>query len=262
MYEKELEVMKKAALAGAEQILDIYYNYEFSVEYKSDNTPLTIADKKSNDVIVKILGDAFKEYAILSEESEDDFKRFTSEYVWIIDPLDGTREFVKKNDEFTINIALVKGEEVVVGLVYCPVIKEMYYATKGEGAFFEYEGKVERLYVKDNTDKLRIIRTHSRVKKELLELFENSRISVIRKMGGARKAGYIARDLADIHYSFGITMEWDVAPMDIITTEAGGIFRQLDGTVMKYNRKDNMNRKGFYILNRKENLLIPGRIDD
>ncbi len=256
MYKKELEIMKKAALKGAEEILDIYYNYDFDVEYKSDNTPLTIADQKSNDVIVDMLKENFPDYAILSEESEDDLRRFEAEYVWVIDPLDGTREFVKKNDEFTVNIALVKGEEVVVGLVYCPVIKEMYYAVKGEGAFFEYEGKVERLYVKENTDKLEIIRTHSAVKKDLLDLFEDPRISVIRKMGGSRKAGYIARGLADVHYSFGITMEWDVAPMDLIITEAGGIFRQLDGTVMKYNREDNMNRKGFYILNTEKNLLL------
>ncbi len=256
MYEKELEFMKKAALKGACEILDVYYNEDFDVDYKEDNTPLTIADKRSNDVIVKMLKDEFKEYAILSEESEDTGERFHAEYIWVIDPLDGTREFVKKNDEFTINIALLKGEEVVVGLVYCPVIKEMYYAIKGEGAYFEYEGKTERLEVKEKTDKLEVIRTHTKVKQDLLTLFESPRISVIRKMGGARKAGYIARGLADIHYSFGITMEWDVAPMDLIITEAGGVFRQLDGTIMKYNRKDNMNRKGFYILNSEKNLLI------
>ncbi len=256
MYNRELSVVKEVVKLASKKILDVYYSDDFCVDYKSDNTPVTIADKLSNDVIIKKLKEKFSNYAILSEESEDILDRFNSEYVWVIDPLDGTKEFIKKNDEFSINIALLRNSEVVFALIYAPVFEEMYYAIKGEGAFFEYNNKIQRMAVTRKKHCLEAVIGRNELGIKNQNILDNDKVQYIRKVGSARKVGFIARGLSHIHYSFGITMEWDVAAMDLIITEAGGIFRQLDGTIMKYNRKNNKNEKGFFMVNCEENILI------
>ena len=164
--QKELEVSKKIALKAAEQILKIY-NTDFDVEYKKDNSPLTKADKESNELIVKKLMQEFPDYAVLSEEYEDDKSRLNNDWCWVIDPLDGTKEFLKRNGEFTINIALTHKHKVVLGVVYAPVTKELYYAIKGHGAYSEIDDKVVKLNVSDRKDNLKLLKSRSHASKEL-----------------------------------------------------------------------------------------------
>ena len=145
MYEKELSICKDIVLAASEEILKVY-NTDFNVEKKDDESPVTKADIEANKVIVSILKNEF-DYLIVSEESLNHQQYCDEEYCFIVDPIDGTREFIKKNGEFTVNIALLHKNELVVGVVYAPVLKELYYAVKGQGAFLEKNGKVKNLSI-------------------------------------------------------------------------------------------------------------------
>jgi 3'(2'), 5'-bisphosphate nucleotidase len=133
----------------------------------------------------------------------------------------------------------------------------MFSAVIDEGAYYESPlGEIERIEVSDREDNLIAVRSQSRISKELADTYIiDDRITEVKKLGSSLKGCYIAKGEADLYYSLGYTMEWDTAAMEIIVLEAGGCFLQLDDTEMQYNRKDVLNRKGFYILNRKENKL-------
>lgn len=255
-YEYELGVAKKAALDAGRAILEVYFE-DIEVILKSDDTPVTRADYASNALILDSLIHAFPHHGFLSEESTDDLIRLEKEYCWIVDPLDGTKEFIKKNGEFTINIALVKDHEIVMGVVYAPVKEELYFAIRGEGAYMEKEGQVTRLRVSERLIDLYALRSRSHETIRYAELLakHSERILVIHRMGSAYKGCLIARGDYDIYYNFGHTMVWDTAPVDLIVSEAGGYFRQLDHTLFKYNTKKIKNDNGFLILNRPENRL-------
>jgi len=250
--EKVLELSKKLAVEAGKVIMDIYHT-DFSVDYKEDESPLTLADQRANDVIVDQLAIAFPEAAILSEESADDPENRNKEYCFIIDPLDGTKEFVKKNDEFTVNIALAQNGKVIMGVVYLPVKKELYYALKGHGAFLNSKS----IQVSQATDKLKMVVSKSHMsdkEKALLEKYSD-KIANMTQAGSSLKGCLVASGQAEVYYRFGLTMEWDTAAMQAVCEEAGAIFRQMDGTEMLYNREDHLNAKGFYVINALENEL-------
>lgn len=256
-YEKELETAIQAAREAAVKILEIYRN-GIEVKTKTDDTPVTRADIEANDWICKTLKAAFPDYSILSEEHIDDLSRLEKEYCWIVDPLDGTKEFIKMNDEFSINIALAKGRDLVLGLVYMPVFDELYYAIKGQGAFtIGPKGVLRQISVSKRVKRLRALKSrshHASRYTELLELHQ-AIIASTKCAGSAYKGCLIAKGDYDLYYNYGKTMVWDTAAIDIIVTEAGGYFAQTDGTPFEYNVKNTTNRKGFMILNRKENCL-------
>lgn len=252
--DKELKAAKDCALKAAEEIIKIY-NTDFDVEYKSDKSPLTLADKKSNDIITGTLKEMFPEYAILAEESEDDKSRLNNEWCWVIDPLDGTKEFLKKNDEFTVNIALSHKNKSVLGVVYIPVKGELYFAVKGMGAFSVINGVEKKLSVSANSDDIRLVKSRSHASDKLKQTIDKyeSKIKEIKSAGSSLKGCLIATGDAEVYYRFGPTMEWDTAAMQCIVEEAGGVFMQLDDTEMLYNRENSLNDKGFYILNTLQN---------
>lgn len=254
---KELYFVKKVAFKASKEILKIY-NTDFNVDYKDDNSPLTEADKRSNEIIVNSLLKQFPGQAILSEEFEDDKKRLNNEWCWIIDPLDGTKEFIKKNDEFTINIALTYKHKAILGIVYIPVRNDIYFATFQNGAYLENNGIIKKLNVSKKTNNLILIksRSHSNDKLDRLIELNKNRIKEVKVSGSSIKGCLVASGEADIYYRFGKTMEWDTAAVQCIVEEAGGIFKQIDDTEMLYNRENSLNEKGFYILNKIENKLF------
>ncbi len=134
-FQQLLAKAKVAAIHGGEAIIEIYNSGDFSIEAKSDNSPLTRADKAAHHAIVNVLEETG--LPILSEEgaSVTFDQRKNWEFFWMIDPLDGTKEFIKKNGEFTVNIALINDNKSIMGVVYTPVTKDLYWAVKGEGAF-------------------------------------------------------------------------------------------------------------------------------
>lgn len=259
MLKKELAVAQEAAVKAGKAIMEIYSNSVIQVEYKKDCSPLTAADKESDRIITRLLRMNFPSYAILSEESQDNLERLENEFCFIVDPLDGTKEFIKRNGQFTVNIALAYKHISVMGVIYVPVTGEFYYACQGEGAYRQgADGVTEKLHVSDRTDlsALRVVLSNSHGCPEMDELLKKYNLTNFVKVGSSLKGCMVAEGKADVYYRFNPTMEWDTAAMQCIAEEAGAIFRQMDGSAMTYNRKDSLNGKGFYIINHKSNLFV------
>ena len=260
MWNKEKEQAIIAAREAGEAIMQVYNSKEsLKMEMKADKSPLTEADKKSNDIIVKKLKAVFPKYAILSEEEKDNKVRLDNDYCFVVDPLDGTKEFIKRNGQFTVNIALSYKHKSVMGVIYVPVTKELYYAAQGEGAYVERaNGNVERLQVSNNTDResLKVVVSNSHNCIQMDELLKKYNLTNFVRVGSSLKGCMIAEGKADIYYRFNPTMEWDTAAMQCIVEEAGGIFKNINGTDMQYNRLDSLNKDGFYAINNKENYLL------
>ncbi len=251
---KELEIAKEAAVEAGNIILEIY-NQKFKIDYKEDQSPVTQADRLADEAIVDRLKNEFPQYAVLSEESKDDLKRLENDWCWIVDPLDGTKEFIKKNGEFTVNIALIFEHRVVLGVVYIPVKKALFYAVKGEGAFLEEKGEVQRIKVSHREYNIRAACSRSHTSEKLKRILHENGINHLVFAGSALKGCMIAKGDAEIYYRYGKTCEWDTAALQCVVEEAGGIFRQMDDSEMIYNRENTINEKGFYILNKEENKL-------
>lgn len=255
MWENELKSMIEAGKLAQEKILEIYNN-GFDVEIKEDNSPVTIADKTADKMISSYLLEKFPSYAMLTEESEDNLDRLNNDFCFIVDPVDGTKDFCAKNGEFATNIALAYKNEIVVGVVIVPALNDVYYAVKGEGAYHIYpDGSKVRLHVSNKTDGLTLFtsRFHSTDFEQKLPSLDK-RITKVDCRGSAIKACRLAEGLGEVHYRGAGTKEWDIAPIDLIVKEAGGIFEKPDGTNYKYNRKDVYNHEGYIIANLRENI--------
>lgn len=258
--ERELAVAKEAAVKAGYAIMDVYENAEdMQITYKDGDMPLTAADKASNRIIVDALKKAFPEYAILSEEEKDDLSRLNNDYCFVVDPLDGTKEFIKRNGQFTVNIALSYKHKSVMGVIYVPVTGELYYAAQGQGAYLDTKEQTgKKLQVSECTDisKVRMVMSSSHGCEQMDRLLEKYHISNFVKMGSSLKGCVVAKGEAEVYYRFNPTMEWDTAAMQCIVEEAGAVFRQMDDTAMLYNREDSLNAKGFYIINSMDNKLV------
>ena len=255
-YQEALDVSKKISVTAGQAIMEIYEKEDlWQVEYKEGHMPLTLADRKAHEIIAEELTRRFPSCALLSEEGEDDRTRLTNPYCFIVDPLDGTKEFIKKNGQFTVNIALTFQGRPVTGVIYVPATKELYYAAKGLGAYLEKECQPVRLHVSQRTQDLRVVMSSSHGCAQMERLLEKYHLTNLLRVGCSIKGCMIARGDAEVYYRHNPTMEWDTAAMQCIVEEAGGIFRQLDDSEMTYNRQDCTNRKGFYILNCEQNKL-------
>lgn len=258
MFNKELEEMKNAALLAQKVILEVYHEH-FNVEIKSDNSPVTAADKGADELIRKYLHGKFPSYAFLTEESKDDGERLKNDYVFIVDPVDGTKDFVARNNEFTTNIALCYKHEIVAGVVNVPAMNIMYYALKGEGAFKVENNVITKIHVNDKLEDLTVLTSnfHTNDKERKLIEEHSDKIKHIKGLGSSIKACAIAEGKAEISYRMSNgTKEWDTAAFDIIVSEAGGFVVKPDLNKMTYNRENVHNEEGYVIVNRKENILL------
>ena len=259
MWEKELEAAIFAGQEARKVIMEIYMK-GFDVEIKEDNSPVTIADKSADVIIRKILHEKFPSHAFLTEESEDNKERLSNDYVWIVDPVDGTKDFVARDGGFTTNIALAYKHELVVGVVVVPVTGEVYYASKGNGSFYmDKDGNKEKIHVNDKLEDLTVLRSvfHFNEKEAEIIARHSDKIKHVEKFGSSLKPCRIAHGKAEITYRMSAgTKEWDTGACQIIVEEAGGLFVEPDGGKITYNRKDVYNRKGYIVVNRKENILL------
>ena len=221
-----LKTAKKAALEAGKEIMKIYESGDFSIEAKADNSPLTLADKAAHDLIMSSLEKT--NLPVLSEEGKEiPFdERSKWEYFWMVDPLDGTKEFINKNGEFTVNIALIHKRAPILGIVYPPYLGDLYFALSNEGAFVEKEGVVQKLQTsskKLSERGLKVVASRSHMNSEtenyLLGLNEPDIVS----KGSSLKFLLVASGEADLYPRFGPTMKWDTAAANIIVNEAGGI---------------------------------------
>ena len=259
MWEKELQAAIEAGLLAKNKIMEIYQQ-KFDVEIKEDNSPVTIADKTADQIIRQYLHNLFPTYAFLTEESDDDLSRLENDYVWIVDPVDGTKDFVAKDNQFTTNIALAYKHEVVVGVVIAPALDEMYFASKNNGAFYQKNNeKPIKIHVNDKIDDLTVLTSVFHFNEDEANVIANhkDKIKHVMKKGSSLKPCAIAHGLAEITYRYSPnTKEWDTAASQIIVTESGGLFIEPNGNEIKYNRQDVYNRNGYIVVNRKENILL------
>lgn len=239
----KLEIEKIIGIAkdAGKVVLDIYNDADKAgeVAYKSDDSPLTLADQASNALIVAQLKAATPEIPILSEEEIHvpyDERRYW-EYFWCVDPLDGTKEFVNRNGDFTINIALIHDRVPVFGVIYVPVTGVLYYADQETGGWkVDAEGvKIPLKVDKNSTDWISVgSRSHaSDAEKDML-----LRYPVIQNMavGSSLKFCMLAEGLAHIYVRQGPTMEWDTAAGQAILTLSGGVMKTLSGAPFLYNK--------------------------
>ena len=258
MYSKEIKAMIAAA-KEAEAIIMAIYATDFAVEIKADDSPVTAADKGADSKIREVLGKEFPDYGFLTEESKDTKERLSKRDIFIVDPVDGTKEFVSRNGEFCTNIALCHDHEIVAGVINIPARKTMYYAVKGEGAYrIDPDGSVHRIHASCRTNNLRCVMSRSFLMKEEVALLEKhkDKISEHWSAGAAVKFCTIAQGDAEISFRMSQgTKEWDTAAGDILLQEAGAFMVKMDGTRYKYNREDVYNRDPYELLNRMDNFL-------
>ena len=239
-----LPIAKKAGDA----ILAIYNNSDdFQVQTKSDESPLTVADKASNDVICQGLQNMDPLFPIISEENKQvDYEvRKDYDYYWLIDPLDGTKEFIKRNGEFTVNIALIKDHRPVLGVVYTPCLDEMYWAAKGEGAWLITSDGKESLQsasfeMKDEELKVVCSRSHQNdATKEFVAAL--AKPELVSK-GSSLKFLILAKGEAHLYPRLAPTMEWDTAAAQIILEESGGkVIDEGTKESLRYNKENLLN---------------------
>lgn len=221
--------------------MEVYRDGNFEASRKDDGSPLTEADLASNRIIAKGLGKIAPQWRILSEESADvpfDERRHWTRY-WLVDPLDGTKEFLRKTGEFTINIALIEECFPVLGVVYAPVIGKFYYAARGVGAFCEVGGKIEKLAVAQRCGEvIRVVASRSHRGEKLDAFLEKMGEFEAVSMGSSLKFCLVAEGAADIYPRLAPTMEWDTAAAQCIVEEAGGKVVDLAGNRLQYNKMD------------------------
>ncbi len=238
------------ALAAGAAILEIY-RQDFDVEAKADDSPLTAADMASHHLIVDGLRALAPEIPVLSEEDAGtpwDVRRTWRRH-WLVDPLDGTREFVKKNGEFTVNIALVEDGAPVLGVVYAPVFDYLMHGERGIGAFLRGEdGDIALSTRRPATVPLRVAASRSHLDARTAALLE--RMGGIERfgLGSSLKFCRIAEGRADVYPRFGPTSEWDTAAAQCVLEAAGGAVLGLDGTPLRYNAKDSLLNPDFLAL--------------
>ena len=248
-----IESVKKIAEEAGKIILN-YYNSDFSdsIGFKNDSSPVTIADTEANEYIVKKLYELYSEIPVIAEESEivDFAVRKNWQYLWMVDPLDGTKEFIKKNGEFTVNIALIKNKIPVLGVVYAPVSNKMYWAIKNEGAFMSSNGVVKKIYANKidmNGKNMKIVLSRSHFDKgteEYLSKFKNPQII---QRGSSLKFMDIATGRADLYFRTNSIMEWDTAASYVILKESGAdIVNLKTGRKIFYNKKS-LKSPGFIV---------------
>ena len=239
-----LALAKEAAICAGQEIMKIYTENDFGVEHKKDDSPLTKADKAAHNIIVKKLESS--KLPILSEEgAEISFEeRSKWNYFWMIDPLDGTKEFIKRNGEFTVNIALIKNGSPIMGVVFTPVTSQMFFALEGSGAYKMVEGCTHSLQKSENEtlQGLRVVASRSHLN-EKTKCFMNRLVTPkVVSMGSSLKFMVLSEGKAEVYPRFAPTMEWDSAAAHAICKEVGlEVLNVKTKKPLEYNKEDLLN---------------------
>ncbi|PWW36962.1 3'(2'),5'-bisphosphate nucleotidase [Idiomarina loihiensis] len=231
------EVKDIARDAGA-AIMDIYQSDDFDVQKKADDSPLTKADLAAHDIICDGLRALDIQYPVISEESSDISwaqRKHWCRY-WLVDPLDGTKEFIKRNDEFTVNIALIEKGVPILGVVYAPALDAMYTGERDRGAFLN--DKAVSVAMKE-PETLRVVRSRSHPSQETTDWLDAlGKPYEMVPMGSSLKFCLVAEGKADIYPRLGTTSEWDTAAAHAVLSAAGGDVLTLNGEPLLYNQKE------------------------
>ena len=252
MIEKEVlqslvEDLKEIAYQAGKVIMEVYNSSDYGIQSKEDESPLTIADQKANDVIMEGLAQLKDQFPIISEENKEVPFEIRKDYqaFWMVDPLDGTKEFIKRNGEFTVNIALISEGKPVFGVVFAPVLDEMYWGVKGDGAFLQKNGEVTKLAAtqfKKTDEGLKIVCSRSHLNERTAAFISSYGRPEKVACGSSLKFLIMAKGEAHIYPRLAPCMEWDTAAAQIILEEAGGqILSVEDNEALKYNKKSMLN---------------------
>ncbi len=241
----DLKSIEKIARDAGKRIMDIYEGEDFekTIDFKSDNSPLTIADKTSHELIEEALQNQFPEIPILSEEgaSVPYEERAQWDTYWCVDPLDGTKEFINRNGEFTVNIALIKDCQPVLGVVYAPAIDTLYIGELESGAWMQQGGEAKKDIQVNKKNAGRIaVRSKSHAAPEEEEILQKFDVTDTISVGSSLKFCMVAEGKADVYYRHGPTMEWDTAAGQAVVEAAGGSVS--DGEQpFRYNKENLLN---------------------
>jgi len=244
----DLSIAKTAAIEAGGIILN-YYKADYEIKDKGYHNPVTTADNAADTRLKEILTETRPEYGWLSEETVDSHKRLKKERVWIVDPLDGTKEFIEGVPHFVVSVSLVENGIPIVGVLYNPVTAETFTAAKGEGAFLN--GKSILCTAKENVSEMVILNSRSETRRGLWKSYGNT-FGELKAIGSvAYKLGLTAAGQADIFASLRPKNEWDICAGNCIINEAGGKLIDLKGNRVIYNREKTLIEPG----------LIAGNID-
>jgi 3'(2'),5'-bisphosphate nucleotidase len=234
----ELNVAVRLARQAAAAILD-YYRTSVSVDYKQGDEPVTAADRAADRIIGAGLREQFPDDGLLSEESADDPLRLDRRRVWIVDPLDGTADFIDRTDDFAVQIALTVDGRPVLGVVYQPVQDLLFHARRGQGAYLVRGEERARLHVSDVSDPARmcLVASRSHFSPFIQAAQRALGIERVHLAGGVGvKIGQLARGACDLYLSTNVCKEWDLCAPHAVLQEAGGTFTDLFGEPLTYNR--------------------------
>jgi 3'(2'), 5'-bisphosphate nucleotidase len=244
----ELKKIIDGVVKAGERIIEIY-NTDFATEKKDDDSPITQADIESNKILKEILGETG--ISILSEEDVDDKKRLSEEKIWIIDPLDGTTDFVNRTGEFTVMVGLVESHKSILGMIYWPIKKKMYLAESGKGAFCHDEEwkKIEVAMMSELENCHALVSRHHLSEKEK-KLLDEMGISVVTSIGSSLKVTEIASGDAEIYLTTTNKMkQWDTCASNCIISEAGGKMTDISGNKLLYNTEIVNHENGILVTN-------------
>ena len=242
----------RIAQDAGDKIMAVYRTADFGVEHKQDDSPLTAADMASHHHIVDALTALTPQYPVLSEESAKlpFSERSQWQTYWLVDPLDGTREFIKRNGEFSTLIALVHNHQPILGVVHAPVLNETWFAHQGGGAFKTANGETFPISTRATGTPLKVMGSKSHRDPVMPQFLERIGEHEYAVMGSILKACLVAEGSADIYPRLGLTSEWDTAAAQIIVEEAGGHFTRTDMQPMRYNTKDSLLHPYFFVFGR------------
>jgi 3'(2'), 5'-bisphosphate nucleotidase len=245
-----LESVLEIARTAGKAIMDVY-DSDFAVEFKDDRSPLTKADRAAHRIIVERLAELPEKLPILSEESggsEIEGRRSWNRY-WLVDPLDGTKEFIKRNGEFTVNIALIEDHAPVLGVVVAPALGVAYTGVVGIGAFKHSDRGVEPIAVqRPAAEPLRVVGSRSHASPEMAEFLEAVGPHELKPMGSSLKICLVAEGEADLYPRLGPTSEWDTAAAQAVLVSAGGSMMDVSGQPLAYNAKESLLNPHFLAL--------------
>ena len=259
MKKVEITDLLEIAQHAGQEIMRIYETGDINVEYKKDESPLTAADTASHAVIKESLKELYPEIPIISEEGKNIAygQRKDWNCFWLVDPLDGTKEFIKRNGEFTVNIALVEEGQPTVGVVFAPALGILYFADKGKGAYKRTNGsKEERIYTNSKKeDELTAIQSRSHSSSAEEEFFSRYSVTEYISKGSSLKFCLVAESTADIYFRSGPTWEWDTAAGHAVVTAAGG--KVVTGNDdLTYNKATLKNDDGFICVGNEKLLAM------
>jgi len=250
-----LEIAKDIAIKAGHEVFAIYDKGDFEAYEKDDHTPVTSADYRSNEIIMQAFKSLTPDIPVMSEETQLPplAKRAKWSRYWLIDPIDGTQEFIARSGDFAVNIALIENNQPVIGVIYWPMGETLYFASKGEGAYKKCNIETKRISVRkfgvptEDVIMIAISRRQSR-EKVFDRMSDKRKYQTLPAGSCSLKACFIAEGKADAFMRLGVTGEWDTGASQCIINEAGGMIVAANFDELSYNQRESVENPDFVVL--------------